>query len=168
MQNDIEATLALLGRSRVRFIVVGGVAVVLHGYLRLTADLDLVIQLEEENVRRAIDAFSTAGFAPRLPVSLDDFANPVTRRQWAEEKNMQVLSLWSPERRGFEVDLFVHEPFEFEAAFDRAVRLKLQGTEIAVAAIEDLIALKRAAGRPRDLEDIAALESLKSAGGDDE
>lgn len=168
MDGDIESTLTLLDRSGVRFVVVGGVAVVLHGYLRLTADLDLVVELEESNLSRAVSAFSSGGFEPRAPVRLADFADAANRRRWVSEKNMQVLSLWNRARPGFEVDLFVEEPFDFGTVYDRALRLPLGGGEIRIAALDDLIVLKRAAARPRDLEDVAALEALRSKSDEDE
>lgn len=93
MANDIEATLLLLAREKVRFLVVGGVAVVLHGYLRLTADLDIVLALDAENVARAVAMLEREGFEPRAPVALQEFRDSETRARWAGEENMQVFSL---------------------------------------------------------------------------
>ncbi|HEY6104570.1 MAG TPA: hypothetical protein VIV59_01215, partial [Anaeromyxobacteraceae bacterium] len=72
-----------------------GVAVVLHGHLRTTADLDLVVSLVPANVRRALAALGGLGFRPRAPVRADDFADPAARAGWAEEEGMTVFSLWS-------------------------------------------------------------------------
>jgi hypothetical protein len=58
------------------------------------------------------------------------------------------------------VDLFVQEPFDFDAVYSRALRVPLQGLEAAVISRDDLVDMKRAAGRSRDLEDIAALQEL--------
>lgn len=69
----------------------------------------------------------------RAPVKLADFADAALRRRWMDEKHMQVL--WSRERRGFEVDLFVAEPFDFDAVFARAMQLRLDGGDIAVIAV---------------------------------
>jgi predicted nucleotidyltransferase len=164
MRGDIEETLLLLSRAGVRFIVVGGVAVVLHGFLRLTADLDLVLDLDEENVLRAMNALESAGFVPRAPVKLSDFATAEVRRRWIDEKNLQVFSLWSSDRPGFEVDLFVEEPFDFNEAWSSAEAIVVQGAEVRIVSIDHLIAMKRTAGRPHDLEDIAALETLRRQG----
>jgi predicted nucleotidyltransferase len=62
-----------------------------------------------------------------------------------------------------EVDLFVAEPFDFDTVYSRAIRVPLEKTEVTVISLEDLITLKRQVGRPRDLEDVAALESLRQA-----
>ena len=160
---DIEAALDALNRAHVRYLVVGGIAVVLHGYLRTTADLDLVVQLERENVLRAMRALGELGYRPRAPVSAEALADPQMRDQWIREKGLTVFCVWSPARPTLEIDLFVSEPFDFDAVYSRALRVPLEKTEATVTALDDLIALKRQVGRPRDLEDIAALESLRNA-----
>ena len=103
----------VLAKARVRYLVVGGVAVVLHGHLRVTADLDLVVDLEPGNALSATKALASLGYRPRAPVALDQFADATQRRRWIEEKGLTVFSLWSPAAPGTEVDLFVREPFAF-------------------------------------------------------
>jgi len=160
MVGEIEGILDALNRARVRYLVVGGVAVVLHGYLRTTADLDLVVQLERDNVLRAIRSLQDHGYRPRAPVSAEDFAEQQMREQWIREKGLAVFTLWSPVHPTLEIDLLVSEPFNFDAVYARALRVPLEKTEATVIALADLIALKRSVGRPRDLDDVAALESL--------
>lgn len=160
MVGEIEAILDALNRACVRYLVVGGVAVVLHGYLRTTADLDLVIQLDRDNLLRAIRALQGHQYRPRAPVSAEDFAEPVIREQWIRDKGLAVFSLWSPAHPTLEIDLFVAEPFDFDTVYARALRVQLEKADATIIALEDLIALKKGVGRPRDLEDIVALESL--------
>jgi len=158
--SDLERIFAALESAHARYLVVGGVAVVLHGHLRLTADLDLVVKLDDENAKTAIEALTTLGFRPRAPVDARDFADSAVRKSWIDEKGIIVFSLWSPELPGTEVDLFVSEPFDFEEVDARAVVADLGTTKVRVLSREDLIAMKRRAGRPRDLEDASVLESL--------
>lgn len=162
MVGDIEAVLEALNRAKVRYLLVGGVAVVLHGYLRTTADLDLVIQLERENVLRGVAALRDLQYRPRAPVPAEALADRVERERWVREKGLAVFSLWSPAHPTLEIDVLVAEPFDFEAVYARAIRVPLEKTEATVIGLEDLIAVKRRIARPRDLEDIAALESLKA------
>ncbi len=163
MAQRFEPVLKTLNDANVRFLIVGGVAVVLHGHLRTTADLDLVIELSPDNLSRALDALEHSRFQPRPPVPLRSFADPQIRRSWIETKNMQVFSLWHEDLPGFEVDLFVEEPFDFDQAWGRRVDVPLAGTTAPVVCLQDLLALKRAAGRARDLEDVAILESLSGS-----
>lgn len=158
--SDLERVFEALERSGVRYLVVGGVAVVLHGHLRFTADLDLVVRLDDANAARAIDALIALGFQARAPVDARGFADAAVRRSWIDEKGLTVFSLWSPALPGTEVDLFVAEPFDFDEIDSRAVVADLATTRARVICRADLIAMKRRAGRPRDLEDADVLESL--------
>jgi len=167
MAQRFEPVLRALSDAGVRYLIVGGVAVVLHGHLRTTGDLDLVVELSPENLALALDVLEGSGFRPRPPVPVRSFADPKIRRSWVETKNLQVFSLWHPELPGFEVDLFVEEPFDFEQAWNRRVEVQLAGTTAMVVGLEDLLVLKRAAGRARDLEDIAVLEAISQGGEDD-
>lgn len=163
MVGEIERVLAALEQRNVRYLVVGGVAVVLHGLLRTTADLDLVVQLEPSNVQRALEALSDLGFHPRAPVPAESFADSRTRQEWIRDKNLQVFSFWS-DAGPLEVDLFVEEPFDFDDAYSRAVRAPLKSITVSVVSREDLIALKQAAGRPLDIADAQRLRELGDDG----
>lgn len=160
MENELFRTLTGLAREHVRFLVVGGVAVVLHAHPRFTADLHLVLDLEPENARRALEVLASLGFRPRPPVALASFADPEVRRSWVEEKGLTVFSVWSPQALGTEVALFVEEPFDFSAAFARAERVMLGDTAVPVLSIRDLVALKRSVARSKDLDDVEALETI--------
>jgi predicted nucleotidyltransferase len=87
------------------------------------------------------------------------------RESWLREKDLTVFSLWSPVHPTLEIDLFVSEPFDFDVVYARAVRVRLERSEAMVVSLDDLIALKRRANRPRDQEDVAALEALKGEAG---
>lgn len=163
MRGSIERVLAALEAASVRYLIVGGVAVVLHGHLRTTADLDLVVQLTPDNVRRAIDALAALGFRSRLPVTAEHFADPGRRQEWIRAKGMTVFSLWDPARPGFAVDLFASEPFDFEDVYTRSVRLRLDSTDAVVLGLGDLLEMKRSTGRTRDLDDVIHLEELVRA-----
>lgn len=149
-----------LSAAGVRYLVVGGVAVVLHGHLRATIDLDLVLDLEPENTARAIAALSAQGFRPVVPVAAMEFQDPAARARWAREKSMVVFSLWAEADPTFKLDLFVEEPFDFATVWNRAVAVDVGGVVVRVVALADLVAMKERVGRPQDLADVAALRRL--------
>lgn len=155
-----------LDRAGVRYVLVGGVAVNLRGHLRLTIDTDLIVDLEPGPARRAVEVLLELGLRPRLPEDPFDFADPATRRRWAEERNMQVFSWIDPDDPLRVIDLFVAPPVPFEELWERAEPLPLQDAAVRTASIPDLIRLKRIAGRPRDLEDVEALEAILREQGD--
>lgn len=146
-------------------MIVGGVAVVLHGVPRFTADLDLVLDLVPANVAAALQVLAGLGYRPRAPVALHDFADASKRREWIQQKSLTVLGLWSPNHLATEIDLFVDEPLPFEAAWARASHVDLGSNTVCVACIADLIELKRKAGRPQDHEDIARLNMILAESG---
>lgn len=164
MAKAIEAVLQALNDANVRYLVVGGVAVVLHGYLRTTADLDLVVQLERENVLRCVRALERIGYRPRAPVRAESLADPASREAWIRDENLTVFSMWSQEHPTLEVDLFVTEPFDFETVYARALRVPLERTSATVISRDDLIAVKKRVGRHKDVEDVNALEALDDRG----
>jgi len=135
--------------------------VVLHGAVRMTADLDLMVALDKENLHRFVEVMQEAGFKPRVPVNPEDFAIQEIREKWRTEKGMEVFSFYHPQEMISLVDVFVHEPLPYRELRERADLKELDDITIPIAAIDDLIHLKRMAGRPQDLEDIRALEALR-------
>ncbi|MCC6644932.1 MAG: nucleotidyl transferase AbiEii/AbiGii toxin family protein [Polyangiaceae bacterium] len=158
--SSLASIVSALDESGARFVVVGGLAVVLHGHARLTADVDLVVDLSPGEAIKPVAALTRLGMVPRAPVAARDFADPEARRRWSEEEGMKVFSLWDPRAPLREVDLFVEPPIPFEDLWARSVEVTLAGRRVRVASLSDLIAMKRLAGRPKDLEDIAALTAL--------
>jgi len=155
-----EPVFEALNRAQVRYVVVGGLATVLHGHARLTADIDLVIDLSRAEAKKTLEALVGLGFRPRAPVEPLAFADPAMRGRWIQEKGMRVFSLWDPDNPMREVDLFVEHPVDFDDLWSRSEVIELTRTTVRIASIPDLIYLKRLAGRPQDLADIEALEVI--------
>jgi hypothetical protein len=155
-----EPLFQALDRNAVRYVVVGGVAVVLHGFARLTGDVDLAIDLRPEEARKAIATFTGFGLRPRLPVDPFAFADPTTRASWVREKGMRVFTFIDPKNPMILVDCFAEDVIPFADLWERSVTMALASTGVRVASVDDLIALKRIAGRAQDAADIAALEAI--------
>ena len=155
---SVSSIVEALNAAEVRYIVVGGLAVVAHGYLRFTMDVNMVIQLEPENIRRTLEALGTLGYSPGVPVTAQQFADAANRDHWIREKGMRVLQFWSDDHRETSIDVFVEEPFDFDREYDAALRKPLTGQlEIRVVGISTLIAMKEKADRPEDRLDIEHL-----------
>ena len=155
---------AAFEEAEVRYVVVGGMAVVMSGHVRATVDLDVVVDLDPEAALRAMQALEGLGLLPRVPIALTDFADPQVRESWIKDKHMQVLSFFDPDHPAREVDVFVAYPLDFDSLSADAVPTRLGDRTVPVAAKHHLIEMKRAAGRPRDLEDIEALQRLMERG----
>jgi hypothetical protein len=145
----------------VRFVVVGGVAVNAHGVPRFTADIDLIVELEQENVLRLARCMTRLGFKPKVPVPPEALADPANRESWQREKNMRVFSFQHPDRPYEIVDIFVNEPMPFGELWAKKELVPFGRIALPVIGIDHLLQLKRDAGRLQDLSDIEALERLK-------
>jgi len=155
---SFEAIVTALQDAQVRYLVAGGLAVSAHGYLRFTRDVDLVVQLLPDNVQRAFQALASLGYRPTVPVDASGFADPATRERWIREKGMVVLRFWSDAHPETQVDLFVQEPFDFDAEFAVALAKPLRGERtVRFVSIPTLIRMKEAAGRAQDRIDIEYL-----------
>ena len=161
-KSSVEAIVKVLNEHRVRYLIAGGLAVVAHGYVRFTADVDLILATDEANLRRAVSALESLGYRSRAPVNFSEFVNPQSRKQWAIEKNMKVFSLFSAQHPATEIDLFLEPPLDFGKAYLAAKRIEIvPGLMGPFCSLDDLIALKEQAGRPRDLEDISHLRRIE-------
>ena len=161
-KNSIESIVRALNGHQVKYLIAGGLAVVAHGYVRFTADIDLLLAMDTPNLTNAVAALTTLNYLPRAPVLLEQFLDPVLRRQWIDQKGLIVFSLYSPNHPATEIDLFVDPPLIIPDAYSRAVRLEVApGIAATFCSLDDLIDLKSKAGRPRDLDDIAQLQKLK-------
>ncbi len=161
MPTDFLRVLRAIQDAQVRYVVVGGLAVVLHGVDRLTADIDLVIDLAPEQASRAVETLLALGFRTQVPVDARQFADPAMRKRWRDESSMVVLSFWDPQNRFPTVDVFAEYPMEFETMYESSMVMSLSGSDVHVASIEHLIRIKQAAGRPKDLEDAGRLALLQ-------
>lgn len=168
MAFNLREIFKVLADAKADYVVVGGFAVIMHGHLRATRDLDLVIGLSSDNCRRALQALEGIGMRPRLPVTMDDFADPAKRAEWISVRNMLVFQLWDPHNAERSVDVFVREPIDFAEMHAEAVRKDLDGVSIPVASIRHLIRLKQAAGRRQDIDDIDALREIAKETGQPE
>jgi len=142
---DIDALLRSLNARKARYLVIGATAFPIYGYARATLDLDLFIEPTEEN-------------ASRVRAALTDFGYDLTDVTVEELRTKKVLI------RQYTLETDVH-PFvkgiTFEDAWARRVNDQIQGVPVAFASLDDLIRMKEAAGRPKDLEDLRVLRKLR-------
>jgi hypothetical protein len=151
-----------LEKAGVSYVVVGGLAALAHGVNRYTADVDFVVGLDRENAEKAIRAMTVLGLKPRAPVDPLGFADENQRRFWVKEKHMTVFSFFHPSDPFLVVDFFVEYPTDFEGLYARSVVKQLGPLPVRVCGRDDLIAMKKKAGRGKDMEDVRILEALKN------
>ncbi len=147
---DFKDLLAAFADSNVECVLIGGYAVAFHGRPRATKDLDLLVGSSGPNRERLARALQVFG----APVSVVEAARSL------KESEIVYFGI-SPLR----VDLLASASgIKFEEVYSRAVHTTLDGVPLRVIALDDLIANKRASGRPQDLDDCRALERVRGKG----
>ncbi len=141
---DTEALLKSLNERKARYLIIGATAFPIHGYARATLDLDVFIEPTTENARRVHAALADFGY-DLTDVTVDDLLqNKVLIRQYV-----------------LEVDI---HPFvkgvTFAEAWGNCIEGKIGSTPVSFPSLADLIRMKEAAGRPKDLEDLRVLRRL--------
>ncbi len=157
----IAELLQSLSDEHVQYVLVGGLAVQLHGFLRATFDIALVLAMNDENLIRFITVAKQHGLVPAIPVPIDSLRNASQIDQWHREKGMLSFSLREPHIGGSVVDVLVRPEVPFDRLAASAVVGELFGRRVQIASIEDLLAMKRNANRPKDQLDIVALEKIR-------
>ncbi|MBI5626060.1 MAG: hypothetical protein HY935_02480 [Nitrosomonadales bacterium] len=150
-----------LARHKVDYLLIGGLAVSLHGVERATMDVDITVAMNTGNLSALIEAAKELKLSPVLPVPLDSLGNLELLRQWRKERHLEAFALRTPDLAGVTVNVLLFPPVEFAGMASRAEVLKVANTAIQVVSIDDLIALKKAVGRPIDLTDIEHLQRIK-------
>ena len=151
-----------LEEHKVRYLLVGGLAMNLHGVPRMTMDIDLVIALDEKNLEGFIDAAASLQLQPVLPIALSDLLDSGKRDHWAKDRNMVAFALRPVQTDGPTVDILIDPPIDIGTALGRALYRDLGLTRVALASIEDMILLKEKAGREQDKADLDHLYRLKN------
>lgn len=153
----IAELLQSLTDENVQFVLVGGLAVQLHGFLRSTFDIDLVLAMDDANLSRFIDVAKRFSLMPVMPVPIDSLRNPSQIDQWHREKGMLAFALREPQAGGSVVDVLVRPDVPFEKLMSDAVSGELFGRQVCIASIDNLLLMKRIANRPKDLLDISVI-----------
>ena len=138
-----------LERDEIRYAVISGVAVVLHGHVRPIADLDMVIDPAPEEAARAMRALARNGFVPSIPLPLN---------------MLSVLRMFDHSER--EVDVFVRYQIPFDQLWASSKHVRIGDSVARVVSLEHLLQAKRINARPHDLLDIERLLALESRGQD--
>ena len=130
----------VLERTAIRYVVVSGVAVALHGHVRPVYDLDIVVSSTPDEQSRVLQTMLLAGFVPSIPLPL----NLVT-----------VVRMFDQQQR--EIDVFAKYYVSFDELWAHSVQIGVGQNTARVASLEHLLHAKRTTGRPHDLEDVAGL-----------
>ena len=144
----------------VSYLLIGGLAMNLHGVPRMTMDVDIVLVLENENLSSFIAAAQSLGLQPEIPVTLEDLKTPSTRKNWVTQKNLIALPLKNDQPDSPTVDIILKHPLDINAAMLRATTKNINGISVRLASVNDMITLKTFSSRKQDLSDLEHLKRI--------
>jgi len=150
----VDQLIDALERHKVKYAIVGGYALALHGVVRGTVDIDLVLKMSRANYQNAEKALLELGLAPRLPVGADEVFD--FREEYILNRNMTAWNFTDPHNPVKAVDIIITE----DLGKLKTDRIKAGKRTLPVLSVRDLIKMKRKSGRPQDLEVIKALERI--------
>lgn len=150
----IKRLVRALDRFGVQYAIVGGYAVALHGAVRGTIDIDIVINIDDANTQRVTQALTSLGLVSRIPVGPKEIVQ--FRKEYIELRNMVAWSFVNPNLPIESVDIIItHDLSEIKTC-----KKSIGDLPVTIIDRTSLIAMKRAAGRRQDLEDVSALEKI--------
>lgn len=153
--------ISMLAEAEVEYVVVGGLAVALHGYQRVTMDVNVVLAMTPDNLRRFIDSAKAAGLGPVIPVPIDALAQPDLIEQWHRDKGMPAFGLRQADVMATVIDVLVKPVVPFDDLRRDACRVSIGALQVPIASIEHLIAMKTSTGRSKDEIDIMELRKIQ-------
>lgn len=160
--NHLLEILSGLGRARVKFIVCGGVAVVLHGVERMTVDLDIALDFGPKNVMKFLNAVKGLGLIPRVPIPPEILMDETLRKRLIKEKGAIVFTFLDPNNPFRMIDVMLAHDKSFKALFSNSEVKRIGKYPIRVASKRQIIEMKKKVKplRDKDRFDIKALERL--------
>ena len=156
-----EEILRAFQKEKVKYVIVGGIAINLHGFLRSTADLDILVEMSDENLRKVVTILKKKGYRVKQPVNPMGIADRKTRQDWIKNKFMKAFNFYKDAELK-EVDIIIDSPVSYEMAKkDRILKRTEVGT-LPVISIDKLIKMKKRAGRLADQADVEQLKIIKT------
>ena len=155
-----EEVFEALNKAEIDYVVCGGSAVVMFGFARLTIDLDLIVSLSKENLGKLYDVLLRLGYKARVPIKKAEFIQKEILARLGKEKNMKVISFYHPKDAFKTVDIGVNLS-NISQILERKKFIKAANLIIPIIFIDDLIKMKTALARPKDIIDVENLKKIK-------
>lgn len=156
-----EEILREFQKQKVKYVLVGGMAFNLLGGQRNTLDMDVLVEMTDENLRKIVKVLKKAGYHVKQPVDPLMIADAKTRKDWIENKNMKAFNFYKGENSYEEVDIVIDSPVKFKSAIKNATKVKIRGLNLVILSPRDFIKMKEASGRDKDLDDIKNLKLVR-------
>lgn len=159
--NPFLSSIELLNQSGIRYVLVGGFAVVMHGFNRFTPDINVVVELESERLRPLLESLKQADLMHSSGDDIAQFADASYRENLIDGGKRWLYSLRDVQAPTFSLDFFLQYSCPFEELYTSSEEREAQGHKFVIASKQHLIDMKRAAGRGQDRVDIEIIEYIE-------
>ncbi len=151
-----------LEEYKVRYVVCGGLAVNLHGIPRMTADVDIILDLTVENLSQFEKCVDELQYKNGVPIKISDLADELKRKKLVTTKNLIALSFFNYDTAFLALDVVIEFPILFSELWDKRVERMEGNLKLNVVSIDHLIKLKEFANRIQDRQDIYFLSKIRN------
>ena len=150
----------VLNEYNVKYLICGGLAVNIYGIPRMTADIDILLDFNEENIKNFENALKLLLYKNAVPLSLNNFINKKEREKVIKEKNLIAYSYYNSNSGFMSLDVLLDVPVEFDELWNHKTVKESDDTHMNLVSVEDLIKLKEYSNRLQDQNDVLLLSKL--------
>lgn len=147
-------------KQKVKYVLVGGIALNLLGVERATHDLDILVEMTDENLKKVVSILKKQGYRVKQPVDPMDITDKTIRADWIQNKNMKAFNFYK-EKDMKQVDIIIDSPVRYSEAKKDVESIRSGTIDIPVISIKRLITMKKNTGRPTDRLDVEALRHVQ-------
>ena len=149
-----------LQKQNIRYLICGGLAVNIYGIPRMTADIDILLDFEEENISRFENAMEVLEYHSSIPVSLKTMLDKDERERIIKDKNLNAYSFFNSRSEYMMLDVLIDVPFLFELMWSQREIRKQGDLVINIVSLQHLIDMKKYSDRHQDHDDVILLSKL--------
>jgi hypothetical protein len=146
---------SVLDAAEVPYAIVGGCAVALHGVMRGTVDVDIVINWSLKHLKKTEIAFKQMGLVSRIPITAEELFE--FKEEFIERRNLIAWNFYDPSNPLNQVDLILNYHLKNSS---QVKKMNTPDGSVCVLSLNELIKMKKASGRPQDLEDVKSLSNI--------
>lgn len=158
---DFGGAFTAFNEQSVKYLVVGGLAMNLHGIPRIVGYLDLLVDFKSDNLGNFLSALKSLEYIPQAPLESDELLNPKKRAALVKENGLMVFTFTAASDPSKRIDILLDPPADFEEVYDRKKDVPFGKQSIPALSLDDMILWKSGSSRKQDTSDVEALKTVR-------